>query len=135
MEAVYASGAAKEWTKLRLPEKGKGEGRGRDLERAGNSHALYAAIGNCRVVEIACERRSRPDNQRRERRRKNMRCTCLYLFCIISAALPRIPAEAGRFYSRTYSSHRSPLFPSLSLSLSYSTPSLRLAAKQFLIIR
>lgn len=28
---------------------------------------------------------------RRERGCKNVRCTCLYLFCIISAALPRIP--------------------------------------------
>lgn len=36
------------------------EGDGRDLERAGYSHALYAGIGNCRVVEIACERRSSP---------------------------------------------------------------------------
>lgn len=36
------------------------------ISRAGYSHALYAGIGNCRVVEIACERRSSPDKETRE---------------------------------------------------------------------
>lgn len=36
---------------------------GQDLERAWYSHALYAGIGNCQVVEIACEWRSSLDKE------------------------------------------------------------------------
>jgi len=43
----------------------------------------------------ASDDRVRP--RRRERGRKNVRCTCLYLFCIISAALPRVSRRPAGF--------------------------------------
>ena len=99
MESVRAP-AAKKRTKLGLSEEEKGRRMGKI------SGELGVLMLSTRGSVIAWSLKSRASDdrgwtRRRERGRKNVRCTCLYLFCIISAALPRVTAEAGRFYSRT----------------------------------
>lgn len=87
-----------------------------EIERAGNSHAFCARIGNCWSLKSRASDDWAWIRGDAKRGRKNVRCTCLYLFCIISAILLQGTAqETGRFYNRTYSLPLS-LSPCLSLS-------------------
>lgn len=92
--------AAKKWTKLRLPEEEKGRRWARSRESWVFSCSLRGSVIAGSLKSRASDDRVR--TWRRERGRKNVRCTCLYLFCIISAGIAQGTAEAGRFYSRTY---------------------------------
>lgn len=63
---VSARADRKEVNQIEAAGGGERKEMGKISKRAGYSHALYAGIGNCRVVEIACERRSSPDKETRE---------------------------------------------------------------------
>lgn len=95
-----------------------------EIERAGNSHAFCARIGNCWSLKSRASDDWAWIRGDAKRGRKNVRCTCLYLFCIISAILLQGTAqETGRFYNRTYSLPLSllvSLFPFLFLVECYS---------------
>lgn len=87
--------AAKKWTKLRLPEEEKGRRWARSRESWVFSCSLRGSVIAGSLKSRASDDRVR--TWRRERGRKNVRCTCLYLFCIISAALPRVPRRPAGF--------------------------------------
>lgn len=79
------------------------EGDGQDLER---SIPMFSTRGS--VIAGSLKSRASDDRvrtRRRERGRKNVRCTCLYLFCIISAALPRVPRRPAGFTAGLISFH------------------------------
>lgn len=68
-------------------------GEGKEMSKISRGPGILMISTRGSVIAGSLKSRASDDQvrtSRRERGCKNVRCTCLYLFCIISAALPRV---------------------------------------------